>query len=115
MSRDCCVAFPHDATSLSAVRDCGISRSYSLTTCIFLCLAVSDKTICPCFPCISLCKTYDPTFFDPEGILSRNLVETYQMLLHTKYQDSRHFGFRSGEFEARIMHEIEIFKQELFP
>ena len=30
VSPDCCVAFPHDATSLSAVCDCGISRSYSL-------------------------------------------------------------------------------------
>ena len=25
MSGDCCVALPHDATGLSAVRDCGIS------------------------------------------------------------------------------------------
>ena len=25
MSRDCCVALPHDATGLSAVCDCGIS------------------------------------------------------------------------------------------
>ena len=25
VSRDCCVALPHDATSLSAVCDCGIS------------------------------------------------------------------------------------------
>ena len=31
MSRDCCVALPHDATGLSAVCDCGISLSYSLT------------------------------------------------------------------------------------
>ena len=31
VSRDCCVAPPHDATGLSAVCDCGISRSYSLT------------------------------------------------------------------------------------
>ena len=31
VSRDCCVAFPHDTTGLSAVCDCGISYSYSLT------------------------------------------------------------------------------------
>ena len=31
MSRDCCVALPHDVTTLSAVFDCGISRSYSHT------------------------------------------------------------------------------------
>ena len=30
VSRDCCVALPHDAMGLSAVCDCGISRSYSL-------------------------------------------------------------------------------------
>ena len=31
VSCDCCVALPRDATSLSAVCDCGISWSYSLT------------------------------------------------------------------------------------
>ena len=31
MSRDCCVALPHGAMGLSAVCDCGISLSYSLT------------------------------------------------------------------------------------
>ena len=31
MSRDCCVALPHDAKGLSAVCDCGISGSYTLT------------------------------------------------------------------------------------
>ena len=30
LSCDCCVALPHDAMGLSAVCDCGISRSYSL-------------------------------------------------------------------------------------
>ena len=30
MSCECCVALPHDATVLSAVCDCGISKSYSL-------------------------------------------------------------------------------------
>ena len=29
VSRDCCVAHPHDATGLNVVCDCGISRSYS--------------------------------------------------------------------------------------
>ena len=29
--RDCCVALPQDATGLSAICDCGISLSYSLT------------------------------------------------------------------------------------
>ena len=32
VSRDCCVALPNDAMGLSAVCDCGISRSYSLFT-----------------------------------------------------------------------------------
>ena len=31
MSRDCCVALPRGAMGLSAVCDCGISLSYSLT------------------------------------------------------------------------------------
>ena len=31
VSRDCCMALPHDAEGLSAVCDCGISWSYSLT------------------------------------------------------------------------------------
>ena len=31
VSRDCRVALPHDATGLSAVCDCVISSSYSLT------------------------------------------------------------------------------------
>ena len=31
VSRDCCVALPHDVTGLSAVCDCDISWSYSLT------------------------------------------------------------------------------------
>ena len=31
VSCDCCVSLPHDATDLSAVCDCGISWSYSLT------------------------------------------------------------------------------------
>ena len=31
MSHDCCVAVPYDTMDLSAVCDCGISCSYSLT------------------------------------------------------------------------------------
>ena len=31
VSRDCCVALPHGAADLSAVCDCGISWSHSLT------------------------------------------------------------------------------------
>ena len=31
MSHDCCVAFPHNATGSSAVCDCGITLTYSLT------------------------------------------------------------------------------------
>ena len=31
VSRDCCVALPHDATGLSSVCDSGISCSYSPT------------------------------------------------------------------------------------
>ena len=31
MSHDCCVALPHDSMGLSAVCDCGITSSYSLT------------------------------------------------------------------------------------
>ena len=35
-SRDGLVALPRDATGLSAVCDCGISRSYSLTIFVLL-------------------------------------------------------------------------------
>ena len=37
VSRDCCVALPHNTTGLSAVCDCGISWSYSLTICVITC------------------------------------------------------------------------------
>ena len=43
MSRDCCVALPHDATGLSAVCDCGISCSYALT--IFVIRGTCDLLI----------------------------------------------------------------------
>ena len=33
VSHDCCVALPRGAMGLSAVCDCGISWSYSLTMC----------------------------------------------------------------------------------
>ena len=35
VSRDCCVALPRGALGLSAVCDCGISKSYSLSLTIF--------------------------------------------------------------------------------
>ena len=35
MSRDCCVALPRGAMELSAVCDCGLSLSYSLTIFVF--------------------------------------------------------------------------------
>ena len=38
VSRDCCVALSDDATGLSAVCDCGISRSYSLTIFLTRCM-----------------------------------------------------------------------------
>ena len=41
VSRDCLVALPHDVTGLSAVGDCGMSWSYSLT--IFLCPSACTK------------------------------------------------------------------------
>ena len=43
VSRDCLVALPHDVTGLSAVDDCGMSWSYSLT--IFLCPSACTKQI----------------------------------------------------------------------
>ena len=44
--RDCCVALPNDATGLSAVCECGVSCSYSLTVFIFDWLP--DKRISSC-------------------------------------------------------------------
>ena len=49
------------------------------------------------FPNISLCKTCDPwggAFFGPNGIIRTNLVEVLWVMLHTKYQGSRPYGFR---------------------
>ena len=46
MSHDCCMTLPRDAMGLSAVCDCGISRSYSLN--------IFDKNFCTFvkFPCL---------------------------------------------------------------
>ena len=63
MSRDCCVALPHDATGLPAVSDCGISWSYSLTFCVWslLCytvlsvlfnFAITEEERAACLPLI---------------------------------------------------------------
>ena len=55
VSSDSCVALPHDAPGLSAVCDCGISRSYSLT--IFDCILDALKLLVDCFStswCIGL-------------------------------------------------------------
>ena len=41
-----------------------------------------------------------PHHFLPEDIIIPTLVEVYQMMLHTKYQDSGHFGFRSEDFKS---------------
>ena len=60
MSRDCCVALPRGAMGLSAVSDCGIFCSYSLTILrdfvfgLFLLCAV--LSVLPSFAMISLSK-----------------------------------------------------------
>ena len=60
VSRDCCVALPHDASGLSAVCDCSISWSYSLST-----LALLDapawlflRCICAYAICTEISCTY---------------------------------------------------------
>ena len=61
---------------------------------------VSDK-IFSRFPCISLCKTFDPrgwAIFGPRGIIWTNLVEVHWVMLHTKYQGYRPSGFRPRFF-----------------
>ena len=55
----------------------------------------------PCFPCNSLCKTWRPrggVIFGPRGIIWTNLVDVYLVILHTKYQGSRPYGFRREAF-----------------
>ena len=52
---------------------------------------------------ISLCKTCDPwggAIFGPMGMISTNLAEFHQVMLHTKYQDSRPYGFRQKDFSC---------------
>ena len=67
-----------------------------------LSLMVSDKKIFfDVFPYISQCKICDPqggANFSPRGIISANLVEVHRVMLHTKYQGSRSFGFRQEFF-----------------
>ena len=40
--RDCYVALPHDATDLSAVCNCGISGSYSITIFVYVLLPLQS-------------------------------------------------------------------------
>ena len=64
-------------------------------------LLVSDKTIFPRFPYISLCKTFYPwsrAISGPRGIILTNFVEDHLVMLHIKYQRSRPCGFRQEDF-----------------
>ena len=52
-------------------------------------------------PYISLSNACDPwgvAFFGPRGLISTNLVEVNQMMLHTKYQGTRPCGLRQEDF-----------------
>ena len=52
-------------------------------------------------PYISLCKACDPigrVIFGPRGIMETNLVEVHKVMLHTKYQSYRPYGFRQDFF-----------------
>jgi hypothetical protein len=42
---------------------------------------------------ITLCKTCDP-IGDQRGIILTNLVEDHKVMIHTKYQSSKPYGFR---------------------
>ena len=49
----------------------------------------------------SLCKTFYPrggAIFDPRGIIWTHFVEVHYVMLHTKYQGSRPYGFRQVFF-----------------
>ena len=62
---------------------------------------VSDKKIFYASFCISLSKECDPwsvAIFGPRGLISTNLVDIHQVMLHTKYQGSRTYGFRQEDF-----------------
>ena len=62
---------------------------------------VSDKKI---FPCFSLYKpmqnmgTLGRGHVWPNGHNMNNFVEVYWVMLHTKYQGSKSYGFRKEEF-----------------
>ena len=52
-------------------------------------------------PYISLCKACDPkigVIFGPRGIIYTNLLEVYKVMIHTKCQSSRPYGFRQEDF-----------------
>ena len=50
---------------------------------------------------VSHCKACEPAgagpFLAPGGIIWTNLVEVHQVKLHTKYPDSRPYGFRQED------------------
>ena len=51
-------------------------------------------------PYISLCKGFDSRgaiIFGPRGIVYTNLLEVHKVMLHTKYQSSRPYGFRQED------------------
>ena len=54
-----------------------------------------------CIPSIGLRKTCDPwgwAIIVPRGIIGTNLREVQFVMLHTKYQGSRRYGFRQEDF-----------------
>ena len=72
---------------------------------------VSDKTIIHVFHHISLCLACDPldgAIFGPSGMIWTNLVQAYQVMLHTKYQDSRSYCFRQDDYSC--FHHISLCK-----
>ena len=55
------------------------------------------------FPYVSLCKACDPwsvTIFGPRGLICTELVEVYQIMLHTKYQGFGPCGFIKKMFSC---------------
>ena len=63
-------------------------------------LVVSDKKN-PVSPYISLYKACDPwggVNFGFRGIILTNLLMVHKVMLHTKYQRSRPYGFRQEDF-----------------
>ena len=52
-------------------------------------------------PYISLCKACDPLgrrHFWPQGHNLNNLFMVHKVMLHTKYQSSRAYGFRQEDY-----------------